>query len=105
MSEPHTIPASMEIASENLPIWPLQDAKNRFSAVVKAAAAGPAQLVTVHGVPAAVVMSPLEFERLRQGVSPQGSLSAALLSPCLDEPEAAVFERDRRSNPNRDWVL
>lgn len=105
MSEPHTIPASMGIASENLPVWPLQDAKNRFSAVVKAAAAGPAQLVTVHGVPAAVVMSPLEFERLRQGVSPLGSLSEALLSPCLDEPDAAVFERDRRSNPHRDWVL
>lgn len=73
--------------------------------MVKAAAAGPAQLVTVHGMLAAVVILPFEFERLRQSVSPLGSLSEALLSPCLDEPEAAVFERDRSSNPDRDWVL
>lgn len=105
MFEPHFIPSSMLIATENLPIWPLHDAKNRFSAVVKAAAAGPAQMVTVHGVPAAVVLSLLEFKRLRQGVSALGNLLSALLSPCQDEPEAAAFERDRRINPHRNWVL
>ena len=95
----------MLIATENLTVWPLHDAKNRFSAVVKAAAARPAKMVMVHGVPAAEVMSPLEFKRLRQSVSSLGNLLSALLSPCPDEPEAAAFGRDRHITPHRDWVL
>lgn len=45
--------------------WPLQDAKNRFSAVVKAARAGKPQRVTRRGKPAVVVLAVEEYERLR----------------------------------------
>jgi antitoxin Phd len=47
------------------PTWSLQDAKNRFSAVVNAAAAQP-QTVTKHGKPAVVIVAVGEFERLRR---------------------------------------
>jgi antitoxin Phd len=46
--------------------WPLERAKNAFSAVVKAAQRGEPQTVTKHGRPAAVVISAAEYERLRQ---------------------------------------
>ncbi len=45
--------------------WPLQDAKNRFSAVVAAALAGDPQRVTRRGKPAVVVLAVEEYERLR----------------------------------------
>ena len=45
--------------------WPLQDAKNRFSAVVDAALAGAPQRVTRRGRPAVVVLAVDEYERLR----------------------------------------
>ena len=45
--------------------WPLQDAKNRFSAVVNAAMAGSPQQVTRRGKPAVVVVATEEYERLR----------------------------------------
>ena len=44
--------------------WKLQDAKNRFSAVVREAVAGYPQHVTRRGKPAVVVMSTEEYERL-----------------------------------------
>jgi prevent-host-death family protein len=44
--------------------WSLQDAKNRFSAVVAAAKREP-QTVTKHGKPAVVVVDAAEFARLR----------------------------------------
>jgi antitoxin Phd len=45
--------------------WTLQDAKNRFSAVVDAAEKGEPQVVTKRGRPAVVVVEAAEFERLR----------------------------------------
>ena len=45
--------------------WRLQDAKNRFSAVVEAALAGDPQRVTRRGKPAVVVLAVEEYERLR----------------------------------------
>jgi antitoxin Phd len=47
------------------PAWSLQDAKNRFSAVVEAAQRGEPQLVTRRGVPAVVVLSADEYARLK----------------------------------------
>ena len=44
--------------------WPLQDAKNKFSALVNAALAGEPQLVTRRGRPAVVVLAADEYERL-----------------------------------------
>ena len=46
--------------------WSLQDAKNRFSAVVNAALAGEPQTVTRRGVPAVVVLAVDDYERLCQ---------------------------------------
>jgi antitoxin Phd len=46
--------------------WSLQDAKNRFSAVVDAASRGKPQLVTKHGKPAVVVVAADEYARLRR---------------------------------------
>ena len=46
--------------------WQLQDAKNRFSAVVDAALAGKPQCVTRRGKPAVVVLAVEEYERLRR---------------------------------------
>ena len=47
-----------------MPEWALQDAKNRFSAVVAAALAGEPQRVTRRGKPAVVVLADEEYERL-----------------------------------------
>lgn len=43
--------------------WSIQDAKDRFSAVVEAARRAP-QTVTKHGKPAVVVVAAEEYERL-----------------------------------------
>lgn len=53
--------------------------KNGFSQLVKDAIGGTAQFVTVHGKPAAVVVSAAEYARLNR--RHQGKLSAALLRP------------------------
>jgi len=45
--------------------WSVQDAKNRFSAVVAAARRAP-QTVTKHGRPAVVVVAAAEYDRLRR---------------------------------------
>lgn len=45
--------------------WSIQDAKDRFSAVVEAARRRP-QTVTKHGKPAVVIVAAEEYERLRQ---------------------------------------
>lgn len=44
--------------------WSVQDAKNRFSAVVEAARREP-QTVTKHGKPAVVVVDAAEYARLK----------------------------------------
>jgi antitoxin Phd len=48
------------------PVWTLQDAKNRFSAVVEAAVRGEPQKVTRRGKWVSVVLSAEEYERLKQ---------------------------------------
>ena len=45
--------------------WSLQDAKNKFSEVVKAARRGTPQLVTRRGVPAVMVVSVETYASLR----------------------------------------
>ena len=46
--------------------WSLQDAKNKFSALVNAAVAGEPQHVNRRGLPAVVVLSADEYDRLRR---------------------------------------
>ena len=45
-------------------MWTIQDAKNKFSAVVDAALAGTPQEVTRRGKPAVVILSADEYHRL-----------------------------------------
>ncbi len=47
-----------------MPEWPLQDARDKFSALVNAALDGEPQRVTRRGEPAVVVMATEEYERL-----------------------------------------
>ncbi len=54
--------------------WSLQDAKNKFSAVVDAAVTGEPQTVTKRGVPAVVVVSAERFEEMRR-IEKQGAKS------------------------------
>ncbi|MSQ73396.1 MAG: type II toxin-antitoxin system Phd/YefM family antitoxin [Betaproteobacteria bacterium] len=60
--------------------WQLQEAKGNFSQLIRRAASGQAQTVTVHGKPAAVVVSADEYARLTRR---SGKLSSALLWPGL----------------------
>ncbi len=46
--------------------WAIQDAKNKFSALVNAALAGEPQRVTRRGQPAVIVIAAEEYERLCQ---------------------------------------
>ena len=46
--------------------WPIQDAKNKFSALVNAALSGEPQCVTRRGQPAVVVVAADEYDRLRR---------------------------------------
>lgn len=64
--------------------WSLQDAKNRFSAVVDAALGGAPQRVTRRGRPAVVVLAADEYERLRRLEKSNAPALAGLL---LDIPQ------------------
>jgi prevent-host-death family protein len=86
--------------------WQLQEAKNRFSEVVKRAREEGPQTVTVHGQRAAVVMSALEFDAL---IKPRMSFVDFLLS---DSPDAEPWPddvvdviNDRSTDTGRDIVF
>ena len=79
--------------------WQLQEAKGNFSQLIKRAAGGDAQVVTVHGKPTAVVVSAEEYARLTRR---RGKLSAALLRPDL-AVEDLDFPRSRETG--RDIAL
>ena len=82
--------------------WPLQGAKDQFSQLVKAAALAP-QTVTVHGKPAAIVLSPQAYAKLKQ--MPCGKLSAELYRPGLMEDGEDLFARDDDRDLERDVLL
>ena len=51
------------------PVWQVQEAKARFSALVRDASTQGPQTITVHGRRAAVVLSPEDYDRLKRGRS------------------------------------
>jgi prevent-host-death family protein len=57
--------------------WQLQDAKNRFSKVVRAAREGVPQWVTVHGKRAVVVLSSDDYEALAHRATPVAAVGKA----------------------------
>ncbi len=77
--------------------WQLQDAKSRFSEVVKRARDDGPQTVTVHGQRAAVIVSALEFDAL---IKPRMSFVDFLLTetpgqvPWPDDVVDAINSRD-----------
>jgi prevent-host-death family protein len=62
--------------------WQLQEAKQRFSELVRAAAAGEPQVVTKHGQDVAVVIDIAEYRRLRG--DPVSFLQFLRAEPLLD---------------------
>ena len=81
--------------------WQVQEAKQRFSELVRRALTDGPQVVTRHGEPAVVVVAADEYRRLR-GQPPD--LTAFLLDPSgphFDDLELDQLERD----PPRDVEL
>ena len=80
--------------------WTLQDAKNRFSAVVEAAMRGVPQRVTRRGKPAVVVLSATQYERLRQleNLEIPGLADVLLAMPTDDEDFERFPERKRETD-------
>lgn len=82
-------------------VWTLQDAKNKFSAVVEAAQRGEPQHVTKRGVDAVVVVSAQEYERLAKlDVKPKRTLVEHILDfPKLPAGMEDIFD-DRDQYPS-----
>jgi prevent-host-death family protein len=77
-------------------MWTLQDAKNKFSAVVDAALAGTPQEVSRRGKPAVVVLSAADYQQLvDNAVETRESFAEHLLAfPAPDVERAQVAPRD-----------
>ena len=76
--------------------WQLQDAKARFSELVREAEGGQAQVVSKHGVPSVVVLDVATYERL---TAPGRSLVDVLLAaPRFEHGE---LDLDRDPSPPR----
>lgn len=80
----------------NRAMWTVQDAKNKFSAVVDAALAGTPQEVTRRGKPAVVILSADEYHRLLEGaVKARDSFADHLMAfPGGDVERAQIKPRD-----------
>ncbi len=79
--------------------WQLQEAKNKFSQVVKQAQQGKAQYITVHGKPAVVIVSIEDYQKLNHS---HDSLSEALMMPLLEEDLELSRDRDTGREINFD---
>ncbi len=74
--------------------WPLQDAKARFSEVVRRANADGPQVVTYRGVDRAVVVSAQEYRRLRP--KRPSFVDMLLAIPKLDDRTVDLINRRSR---------
>jgi len=82
--------------------WQLQDAKARLSEVVKKANAEGPQVVTLHGKPAAIIVSVSEFERLTKR---RRSLVDFLLSGPKWSDDLVETINDRSRDSGRDLAF
>jgi len=91
--------ANTGTASETLDVWPLQDAKARFSEVVKRAIERGPQHVTVRGEPRVVVLSEELFAALNAS-------RPSIVDHILNGPEwpddVVDAINDRPADPGRD---
>lgn len=85
--------------ARNEPLWQLQEAKARFSEIIRRAAGEGPQHVSVRGEPAAVVLSEHDY---RQLTSKRPSIVDHILAgePWADDLVEAI--NDRRHRPDRD---
>ena len=81
------------------PIWKLEDAKARFSEVVRRARDGAPQHVTVRGEEAVVIVDAAEWKRLT------GSLKRQPLTEFLRETGLGELPIDRAADRGRDVDL
>ncbi len=81
--------------------WRLQDAKARFSELVRRAREAGPQRVTVHGKDAVVVVDAAEWDRIEKPVSGRDLVEALARSPLKDVP----IERLSVKSPVRDVDL
>ena len=80
--------------------WKLEDAKARFSEVVRLAATQGPQLVTIRGKQAAVILAPEEYERLLPKPKEHQPLVRFLQGLGLDQ-----IEIEREKDRGREIVL
>lgn len=85
-----------------MPEWQLQDAKNRFSELVRRARDEGPQSVSVHGKPAAVVLSAEAYAALTQ---PRPSLAEYLLTGPAWPDDLVDLIKDRARDTGRDVAL
>jgi len=87
------------VKSNSQSSWQLQDAKSRFSNVVKRAESGEPQLVTRNGGPTVYIVEARSFERLtKKSVSRKDVLRE---SPCKE----IELDLDRQRDEGREVML
>lgn len=82
--------------------WKLEDARNRFSEVVRRAMAGEPQLVTRHGRDAVVILDAEEYRRL---TAPRDLLEFLRDSPFADAVREGDLCIERSGDLDRDIPL
>ncbi len=75
--------------------WRLQDAKARFSELVRRAQEAGPQRVTVHGKDAVVVVAADEWDRIKKPVSGRDLVEALAISPLSDVPIERLSVKSR----------
>lgn len=79
--------------------WQIQDAKQRFSEMIRAVMRGGPQVITRHGEDVAVVVDIAEYRRLTR---PAVDLTGALLGgPKVDDDVFAEIESERKGDFGR----
>jgi prevent-host-death family protein len=81
--------------------WQVQEAKQRFSELLRAAATGEPQIVTRHGEEIAVVMDMREYRRL-QGEERMTILEFLMKRPTEGEELPDDFDIERSREPLRE---
>jgi prevent-host-death family protein len=75
--------------------WRLQDAKARFSEVVREAQQRGPQRVTLHGKDAVVIVGANEFDRLQRPLTGRDIINALSGSPLADVPVERLSVKSR----------
>jgi prevent-host-death family protein len=93
--------------NKHVRVWPLQEAKAKFSELVRLAQSEGPQTVTVHGEPAVVITAVAEKSKLIAGkYEPTGTgLDFVRAMQTCPFPDFEIPERPKDSGPLRDVDL